>query len=466
MTTWARAVTVFWSSLATNATRYHRTWGLWLLLLVGPVGARFMISDENGRGVAIAVNGHLPVLTSPVLGVWLGIVVTTLLLPAAYVYLRANVNRRQPWQVEEVTAAPRTAILLGRFAADVAVLLGALAALTVAGWFLGWLIVTGPVEPLVIAYTLWLIAAPALIGMAALRTLFDAVPALRGALGDLAFLLVWIFSLAVPIAVADQPSSFAANLADFGGFIRPLVGSEPVTETQIAIGGVETSAGKFALDAFEGLNAPGYIAARATWIFIDVLVVIFAGLIYRPHRAASARNRAGRLSRWLATGPPPAADRGAADARMRTAPGIGLLRAEFRLIGAGRPFLLLAALAGIAGLFGDYRHLGSPMAFLLLIFGYCAHAGRSEAPGLLKLSSTALLSPWHRRLAFILAGTAWSIVLAIPATIVRGSLDPLFSALGGGGAASITAITLATLTGSSFAPRVILLIGWYVYLSS
>jgi hypothetical protein len=125
------------SALRASLLRYQRSWGLWLLLLVAPVGARFMISDEDGKGIAIAVGGQLPVLTSPVLGVWLGIVVTTLLLPIGYIYLRSNTTRKQPWQIEEVTAGSRIAIMLGRFGADVAVLLAMLATLTVAGWFLG-----------------------------------------------------------------------------------------------------------------------------------------------------------------------------------------------------------------------------------------------------------------------------------------------------------------------------------------
>lgn len=227
---------VFRSSFATSALRYRRSWGLWLLLLVAPIGARFMISDESGNGFVIAVNGHLPVLTSPVLGVWLGVVVSTLLLPSAYIYLRANINRRQPWQVEEVTAAPRTAMLLGRFAADAAVLLGALGTLTIAGWFLGWLMVSGPLDPLSVAYALWLVAAPALVGLAALRILFDALPWLRGAIGDLVYFFVWVFSLVAPIAVANQPSSYAVNLTDFAGFVRPLVGAEPASDVQLGSG--------------------------------------------------------------------------------------------------------------------------------------------------------------------------------------------------------------------------------------
>jgi hypothetical protein len=455
------------SSFVTSALRYSRSWGLWLLLLVAPIGARFMISDESGKGFVIAVNGQLPVLTAPVLGVWLGVVVTTTLLPAAYIYLRANINRRQPWQVEEVTAAPRTAMLLGRFAADAAVLLGALGALTIAGWFLGWLMIADPLNPLATAYTLWLVAAPALIGLAALRILFDALPWLRGALGDLVYFFLWILSIVAPIAVANQPSSYAVNLTDFAGFVRPLVGAEPASDAQIAIGGSETSQGRISLDVFKGLHSPGYIAARFTWIGIALLVVVFAGLIYRPHQPLKQRSgKGGRVARWLAAGPPPMANPRAPSAQLQHLPWAGLVQAEFRLIGKGRLFLLLAALAAIAGLWGDYRHVGSPVGLLLLVFAYSAHAGRSEARGLLKLSSTTLLSPWIRRGAFVLAGTAWSFLLAIPAALARGSAEPLVLAVGAGAAASITAAFLAALTGSSFAPRVVLLIGWYAYLSS
>ena len=211
------ALAVGGSSLRTSLTRYQRSWGFWLLLLVAPVGARFMISGEDGKGIVLAIGGHLPVLTSPVLGVWLGIVVSTLLLPVAFIYLRSNTNRLQPWQVEEVTVGSRLAIMLGRFAADVAVLFGMLAALTAAGWFLGLLMVSGPLDLPAITVALWVIAAPALMGVAAIRILFDAVPWLRRGLGDLAFMVLWILSIIMPVAVQNEASSLATNLYDFPG---------------------------------------------------------------------------------------------------------------------------------------------------------------------------------------------------------------------------------------------------------
>lgn len=465
----ARPGEVLRSSFRTSLLRYRRSWGLWLLLLIAPVGARFMISDESGRGVVIAVQDQLPVLTSAMLGVWLGIVVTTLLLPVGYIYLRANTNRRQPWQVEEVTSAPRVAVLLGRFAADGAVMLGSLGTLTLAGWFLGWLMVTGPFNPWYIAYPLWLIAAPPLIMLASLRILFDALPWLRGALGDLAYFFLWMASIAMPLVGANQPSSFAANLFDHPGFVRPLAGPEPAGEMNVQIGGVDPAnlkPGRIDLDVGAGLHAPGYVAARLAWIAIAVAIVLVAGLVYRPHRVGRRQADQGRIAKLLSAGPPPAVRIDAPAARQAGSQAVGLVLAEFRLIGAGRLFLVLSVAVALIGLAGDYRHTGSPAALLLLIFGLCAHAGRSEARGLLKLAVTSALSPMMRRAAFVVAGTGWALLMALPATAVRGSGEPLLLALATGGAASIAAMVLAALTGSSFAPRVVLLITWYVYLSS
>ena len=54
------------SSLRTSLLRYSRSWGLWLLLLVAPVGARYMLPrGDGGGGTVIAIGGHLPVMTAP-----------------------------------------------------------------------------------------------------------------------------------------------------------------------------------------------------------------------------------------------------------------------------------------------------------------------------------------------------------------------------------------------------------------
>jgi hypothetical protein len=461
-------IAVALSSARTSWLRYSRSWGLWLLLLVAPVGARFMLPRDGGGGVVIALGDHLPVMTSAMLGVSLGIVVSTLLLPIGFLYLRANTTRRQPWQIEEVTPASRIAIALGRFAADVAVLFAMLAALNLAGWVLGALLVERDTLNLwQISLALWLVAGPAVMGLAALRILFDALPWTRRGLGEFVYFCFWIGSIAMVAAADHDAPGFATNMYDFAGFMQPLKAGAPAGSTDFAIGGVDhVLPGKVYLDVMAGLRSPGYVASRFAWAAIAVLVAAFAGLVYRPHRAPRRVALPGRLTRWLAPGAPPAANPAAPPAPHARLAWVNLIVAEFRLIGAGRLFALLAAAAAVAGLMADYRHIGSPAALLLLIFALCAHAGRSEARGLLTLTRVAPLSPWLRRAAFVAASIGWAMAIAAPGALWHADVARLATASTTTAATAIAAIALAAFSGSGFAPRLVLLIAWYIYLST
>lgn len=464
------AFAIMKSPLATSLARYWRSWGLWLLLLVAPVGARYMIPLEDGQGVIIALGGHLPEMTSAFLGVSLGIVVTTLLLPVGWIYLRSNTTRRQPWQIEEVTAASRVAIALGRFTADAIVLLATLAALTLAGWFLGWLIVPSRALNLVhITLSLWLVAAPALIGLAALRILFDARPLLRSGFGDFAYFVVWMASIVAPIAAVGRPPSLLTNMYDFPGFLTPLqYGAPPVVEAGdfvITIGGGKVEPGHVQLDVLAGIFSPGYIDSRFVWIGISVAVAVLAGLIYRPHLARRTHGGTRQLTALLRQGPPPQARVNASPAREAGVPALNLVAAEFRLIGAGRMFLLIATGIAVAAYFADFRDIASPAALLLLIFALTAHAGRSEARGLRALTNVAPLAPMLRRAAFVIAGAGWATLLALPALARNPGFETLSLAVGTGASSALMATSLASISGSAFAPRLVLLILWYGYLS-
>ncbi|HEV2866197.1 MAG TPA: hypothetical protein VGX37_06750 [Allosphingosinicella sp.] len=462
------AAAVASSSLRTSLARYSRSWGLWLLLLIAPVAARFWIPGENDTTVVIAVNGKAPLMTSPMLGVALGIVTSTLLLPIAFIYLRSNATRRQPWQIEEVTAASRVGIAVGRFAADAAVLGAVLAGMTVAGWFIAWL--ATPLDRInlgQITLGLWLIAAPALMGVAAIRILFDSLRLTRGPLGEVLFFVLWLTAIAVPAAGAERNVSFAGNMLDFAGFVRPLSYALPEGQKgDFAIGAAPVQHGTIALDVMSGLLSDGYVASRFAWAGIAVLIAVFAGLVYRPHRPRRERRRAGAIARLLAPGAQPAADPQAPRAPWARAPLLGLLFAEARLIAGSRLWLLTAALIAVCGLFADYRTLTSPAALLLLIFGLTTHAGRSEQPGLLALTRTAFLPPLLRRAAFVAAGLIWSLAMSLPAIVRTAAAEPVLLALTTGGAAAVAAMLLGAWTRSAFAPRLVLLIAWYGYLSA
>ncbi|MEM7690543.1 MAG: hypothetical protein AAF291_16125 [Pseudomonadota bacterium] len=453
------------SAFTADLARYRRSASLWLLLLSAPVAARYMISETEGEGINIAVGGQLPVLTSPVLGIWLGIVVSLLVMPVVFIYLRAGPTRAQPWQVTESSAAPRVAIAMGRFLADAVIALGALSALTAAGLFLGWLKVTGPFEPGVIIALAWLVAGPTLLAIAALRILFDAVPFLRGALGDFVFFMLWFAALIIPSLLSEGPSTFGGNLASLNGAIRPLVESAPPGSDSFAVGTSSLKPGRIELDPWAGIAAQGYIASRVSWVVFAFLIAIAAGLLYAPHKPKARREWFGFLERFSLAKLIPRRAANAAPAGLSPLWAPGLVLAEMRLIGAGRWFVPLAAISAIMAATNDFGRVGSPVILLLMVFALTAHAGRSEARGLLALTGTAVLSPWARRAAFVVAGTVLTAALALPASVATASATPLVTGLVTGACAAAAAMGLAAISGSAFMPRIVLLIAWYVYMA-
>ena len=212
--------------------------------------------------------------------------------------------------------------------------------------------------------------------------------------------------------------------------------------------------------------APRYVASRLVWALIAVALTILAGLLYRPHVPRRRRRWGNVVARMLSPGAPPAVLPSAPHAGFVSPAFIWLVMGEFRLIGAGRPFKMLAIAAACVGVAGDYRHVGSPAAVLLLVFALVAHAGRSEAKELLALTRTAPLAPWMRRVAFVMAGAAWAVLLAVPAAVVRMSPDPILLTALMVTIAALVAIVLAMLSHSAFAARLVLLALWYVFLSS
>jgi hypothetical protein len=465
------ALAITSSSASTSFKRYLRSWGLWALLVLALVSSRFFVSREDGQAVVIAVHDHLPVMTSAMIGVSLGIVVSTLLLPIGFIYLRSNTNKRQPWQVEEVTAGSRAAIAFGRFLADAAALFAVLGVLTLAGFILAVLrMPLTEVRPLELIAGLWLVAGPAVMGLAALRVLFDAIPWTRGAFGEVLYFIVWMASLVLPVTAGERAVGLAQNMTDFPGFISPLTYAAPSDGKRhrtpdVTIGGALVKPGKIPLDVMAGLTAPGYLQARLGWALIACAVAAGAGLLYRPHRPRRKSETAGRIAKLFAAGPPKPARADAPAARLSALPWLGLVVGEFRLIGGGRLSLLLGLAAALAGLSSDYRHAGVAGALLFLLFRLSTQAGRAETSGLRPLALTAPLGPMARRLAFLVAGALWSLLLALPAMAVHPWTEVLEQGVAPGAVAALAAILLAMLSRSSFTPRLILLVAWYAYLS-
>lgn len=442
--------------------RYGRSWGLWLLLLIVPIGSRYLV---EGSAVHIAVDGHLLLMSSATVGVTIGVVVSTLLMPVGFLYLRSNVTRNRAWQVEDVTPASRLAMVLGHFSADCLVLLGALCVATLAGWILAWRAGEGPLDLMQTTRAAWLIACPSLVWVAALRQVLVAFPPTRGAWGDVLAFVCWMTVLVMPATVGERPSSLAVNMHDLAGYTRPIIGDRPLQGQDFAVGGGPVLPGRKRLDAEAGLGAAGYGASRLIWLGLGILAAVLAGLANRPVTPRNRREPLARVAAWQARLPRIRPSVSNMTAKVSSWPVVTLVATELRLIARGLTFKVLAAAAAVAGLFGEFRHLGSPAGLLLLVFALSAHAGRSEAKGLLALTATTRTPPFVRRLCFVVAGMGWSSLIAVPRAVLDGAWAPLLLGAATGAATALLAVCLAWPTKSAFTSRMVLLILWYAYFS-
>lgn len=459
------------SSFTTSIHRYGRSFGLWLLLLVAPIGAKFLIAGPGDTSSIISAENRIPVLDSGFMGAGLGIIISTLLLPVAFIYLRANVTRRQPWQVEEVSAASRIAIAYGRWAADAAVLLAVLAATTLAGIVLAYVLLPfDQVNPAVIAFALWVIAAPAVVLVASIRLLLESRRWTRGPLGEVLYFFFWIGSIAV-VAAAQGSHGFGAGMLDSTGFMGPLAYSlGPDSNFTIGGGAIVADGAKdrIYLDVMGGILADGYLASRAAWLGIAALIPAFAGLVYLPHVAGKTRRKSIAWLRFLEAGAPPKADPSARPASSAALPFVGLVLAEARLMAGSRKALIVMAAIAVGGWFLPWATAIGPAAMLVLVFAATAHAGRSEQKGLLQLTRTGLETPMARRVAFVIAGLLLTLEMSIGAIahgLTTGVVRPLIEASAIGVGTAFVAIVLGALTRSATAPRLVLLIAWYLYLN-
>ena len=278
---------------------------------------------------------------------------------------------------------------------------------------------------------------------------------------------LWVAALTGPTSAPALSPELAYHPLDLAGFVRPLTETLPADHRDVMIGGGPDTDGTIALDVAKGLNADGYLGSRIAWVAIAFVMTIAAGLLYRPHRPRPMR-RVSRLSKWMQPSAPKAIRRQAEAAAPASFRYLSLIAAEFQLIGPSRVWRSAAVLIALVSAFADYRHAAGPAALLLLIFGMSSHIGRAERPQLLALTSTMSCSPWIRRSAFVMAAISWVVAMGLPAIVrgvAKGVPEPLLLAIATAGAAAITAMCLGVLTRSAFAPRLALLIGWYVWLS-
>ena len=462
------------STTRTHFTRHLRSPALWFMGLAAPIAALYMVPPEDAAYATLTVNGMLPFLTSPVIGLSLGVVTATLLTPLAYIYLRAGATKRQPWQITDVSPASRPAQSIGSWAADTGTLWVILAALTLAGAVLSYFrLPEGAAwNPLTMALALWLPAAPALALIAALRTLFDARPWLRRWPGDVLFFFFWLTALMLPLvgaAVSGEEFSGAA-LMDAFGFTAPISGSTDEYMNAVTIVGSSQSPERISLDAMRGVLEPVYLGSRAFWLMAALAIAGLAGLIYKPRVAQLTTKGTQATARALARSKAKTQKAlSAATPVASTTSSLAILMSEIRLILRGRLWLILIAAATICGALFPYKTVAGPAIWLALLFPLTAESGRWQSGNTRQFLAVTGQDVWQRAGLFLIAAIATVAAAHLPAIArmaVAGTWDaaPQMGAIILG--VPIAAAALGYLTKGPIAGRLILLIAWYVFMSA
>jgi hypothetical protein len=450
----------------TDGLRFARSPWVWLLMLAGPILARVWIPGEGDATSVIVVNDAAPVLSSSTLGLSLGIVVSVLLLPLGYIFLRAGPTRKQPWQVQDVTAQSRVTIALGHWLADIALFALLLLGLSLAGCILAYVMLPAKAVSIPeILFTLWITALPSLGLMAGVRALFASLRFTRGGWGDFGFFIFWMVGITVGGILVTESNGSA--FVDYSGAFAPVAANAIGDATNIGIGASPVSGKTIALNVMTPMLTADYIGSRIFWLGMGAVLATIAGWIYQtPIQRPAKKLR--WYSKFLDQVPKLIpANRAAPPAQAARFPILALIATNAKLILRSRVGIMLAIIIALAGLALPFRTIISPAALLLLILGSTAHSARSEARGMRGLLATQATPPWQRRLIDAMTIIALSIAMALPAQF-RGefnSSSPVLVGLVTGTVLALVCTGFGVLTRSAFAGRMLLLIGWYVYIS-
>ena len=464
---------LFLASARFDFMRFLRSPALIYVALATPIAAYYMLPDPGASYAILTVNGAAPVLTASVLGLSLGVVAALLLTPLAYIFLKAGPTRRRPWQVSDVAPHSRLVWTFGRWISDTLVLWLLLAGLTVAGLILGVFKLQGQPNLVETIAALWLPAAPALALVAAIRLVLDARGLTRNWFGDVIFFVCWIALMGLSISGSFDVETGAMGqnpIVDAYGFAAPIISSVEGPVSQVSIIGASAT-DEIAIDAWAGVTDPAYLAARGVWLGIAAGLALFAGLIWAPVKPSARRRKAADSAAKAArtasvttlSFKAPAAVKGG------TSGFLGALRGEIDQLFTNRLWMLTLLAAAIAGALTPFRTVAGPALLVVLIFPLTDASARWQARSLDGFVNTLGLDRLPRAAMRLLAyGLVAAIVVspAIARMVVDADLAMLPHALVIAALVPSVAVLTGLITRSSVTGRLILLIGWYAYLSS
>ena len=461
-------MSLFFEQIGTHARvqflRHLRSPAIWWLAIAAPIGARFLVPDENASYSALAINEATLALDSGVIGLQLGVIMAIILSPLAYIFLRAGPTRKTPWQAENVTPARRSALALGHWLADTLALWILMLALAGAGVMLAYFrLPASEVNPFQTIFTLCLIAAPSLAFIAALRTIFSMRPLLRKAGGDVLFFFVWSILITLSAAFFMVNVKGGSPYIDVFGFAAPLSGATDVDIYALVVGSAPITDNVLEIDAIAGVTDSGFLLSRLFWMIVSACLVFLSGLIFKPNRAKWVPQQQ-RSNQEPAVFTPEKIR----SAKPNRAAALSQLQSEWSQILRPIWFAGILLIVAIAGAFQPFRGMVGPAIALLLIFPLTLHGARWRGAEMSRLTDLAPNSAGAQLSKRLLASVLLALALCLPALgrmFASGDLFQVPDILAIGVGLPIVAIGLGHATRGPVAGRLILLILWYGYLN-
>ncbi|MEO1306288.1 MAG: hypothetical protein AAFV37_15050 [Pseudomonadota bacterium] len=469
-----KVASVLQSSAVFELHRHLRNPALLFVALAAPIAAHYMVPDKDAMYAVLIINGKVPVLTAPILGLELGVLAATLLTPLAYIFLRAGPSRIRPWQVTDITPHSRPLWVFGRWVSDTCTLWILLTALTVSGLILGIFRLEADANILQTTIALWLPAAPALALIAAIKLILDARPLTRGWVGDVVFFIVWITLIIAGVIGTTDPETDQIILnpvADAFGFVSPIVGSVDFPVTAVSIGGSSNTGESVMTDAWRGVTQLSYVSARGIWLLIAAGLAVFAGMIWAPKKPRSqnvAKSQIDQSARAAAaiSNIPFNAPLAISSGRTKL---LTVIVSEIEQIFRSRFWVIVLFGASVAGAALPFRSGAGPLIMLCLIFPIAEASARWQGKTTQQLLDTLGPEQPSRSFALFLATSLIAVLVAMPSAvlaILRSEPQTLIQIAMISILVPAVLVLLGAVTKSAVTGRLVMLIAWYAYLSS
>jgi hypothetical protein len=261
-----------------------------LIVLGLAVWAGYLFVPPEGAGYRVLQVGvQRGIYNSAWVGLMFGLI-AALYLPLFGFYLVKNAVKRDRrsgvGQIIATTPISKPVYVLGKWLSNLAVLALILSVITVMAVVMQ--LVRGEqttVNLWALVTPIWLMGLPIIMIAAAMAVLFECVSFLRGGLGNLAFLFLWLTTIGVVMSSAvDEETDVAKATRDPYGYTRQLVdiqeqvlSNEP--DAELGTGLIVSGRGIERTFVWEGIDwTAGIVLERMMWAGIGIVIAMAAAI--------------------------------------------------------------------------------------------------------------------------------------------------------------------------------------------